>query len=353
MLRCTVCSSRINRLRTRRPEHPVKVWLERIWYRNEPPPLVLRCLAWLYGLIADAVAHRRRARAQSLPVPVIVVGNIAVGGTGKTPCVLWLVACLRELGYTPGVISRGYGGRGPFPHRVRVDDAASVCGDEPLLLVQRSAVPLAVAPDRVAAGRLLLSQQPDIDVLICDDGLQHYHLARDVEICVVDGARGHGNGWRLPAGPLRETPARVEQIALTLVNGAQAAPFGAHAQRFDLRLQAARNLATGERRPLSAFAGQRLHAVAGIGHPRRFFDALREAGLEISEHAFADHHAYRPADFSAFAAATVLMTEKDAVKCRSFAAPDMWAVPAELGFSAAAESLVRECLLKHLSAASV
>lgn len=329
----------------------MKDWLERIWYRSEPPPLPLRLLAAVYGCIADARARRQRGRAQSMLVPVIVVGNIAVGGTGKTPCVLWLVQCLRELGYTPGVISRGYGGRGPFPHRVRADDIAAVCGDEPLLLVRRTAVPMAVGPDRLAAARLLLDAQPQIDVLICDDGLQHYRMARDLEFCVIDGARGYGNGWRLPAGPLRELQARVGRVSLVLVNGADAAPYGGNALRFDLRLDDAVNLVSGECCPLSAFVGLPLHAIAGIGHPQRFFNALEQHGLNIRPQPFADHHVFSAADLARVDGAAVMMTEKDAVKCRQFATPNLWAVPATLHFDAAADSRMRQCLRKALVAA--
>ncbi len=330
----------------------MKDWLERIWYRSEPPPRVLRPLAALYGRIADARARRQHASAQSLPVPVIVVGNIAVGGTGKTPCVLWLVQCLRELGYTPGVISRGYGGSGPFPRLVRADDTAAICGDEPLLLVQRTAVPLAVAPDRLTAARLLLSQQPQVDVLICDDGLQHYRLARDLEFCVIDGARGYGNGWRLPAGPLREPPSRTQRVSRVLVNGADATSYGVNALRFDLRLDDAVNLSTGEQRPLSAFVDAPLYAIAGIGNPQRFFNALREHGLDIQAQAFEDHHVYSAADLVRTDDAVLLMTEKDAVKCRQFALPNLWAVPTTLHFDEAVEMRMRQYLQQALAAAT-
>lgn len=327
--------------------------LERLWYRAAPPPLLLRPLARLYGVIADSRARRQRDRAEVLPVPVIVVGNVAVGGTGKTPCVLWLVQCLREAGYTPGVVSRGYGGRGPFPRVVEAEDDPVTSGDEPLLLVRRAGVPLAVAPDRPAAAHLLLSRYPQVDVLLSDDGLQHYRLARDLEICVIDGQRGYGNGWRLPAGPLREPAGRAARAALILVNGADARAYGAQAQRFDLQLGDAINLVSGEHRPLSAFVGRPLHAVAGIGNPQRFFDALRGLGLEPRSRPFPDHHVYRVEDLVRADAAPLLMTEKDAVKCRAFADHDSWMVPVTLTFAAAAERRVRQCLLEALHAAKV
>lgn len=316
-------------------------WLQGIWWRSSPPPAPLAALTPLYRAISQRIAQGRRASAQRLPVPVLVVGNIAVGGTGKTPVTLWLVEQLRELGYRPGVLSRGYGGSGPFPALVTPQSAASAVGDEPLLMAQISGVPLAVAPQRVQAGQALLAAHPEVNVLICDDGLQHYALARDWECAVIDGTRGHGNGQLLPAGPLREPPSRLTQCQLLLVNGADAAPYGPQALRFDLHISQARNLATGECRPLSQFAHSPLHAVAGIGNPERFFSALRALGLNVHSYAFADHHAYQPSDLPA---ATVLMTEKDAVKCQAFAHPQLWAVPASLHMAADDAQRVRELL---------
>ncbi|MDM4770140.1 tetraacyldisaccharide 4'-kinase [Solimonas sp. SE-A11] len=312
----------------------MKAWLERVWYRSAPPPLWLRPLSRAYGAVAAHLADARRRQAQRLPVPVIVVGNVAVGGTGKTPSVLWLVEALRRAGHRPGILSRGYGGRGPFPMLVSPDTDPALCGDEPALMAQRSGVPLAVAPDRLAGGRLLLARHPGVDVLVCDDGLQHYRLARDLELCIVDGARGYGNGWLLPAGPLREPPARARAAALILVNGGDPAAFGATAIGFRLETAVAVNLANGEQRPLSAFGAADVHAIAGIGNPPRFFDGLRVRGLQLREHAFADHHAYVPADLEFGDGLPVLMTEKDAVKCRAFAQPHWWAVPADLSFVA-------------------
>lgn len=331
-------------------------WLERVWYRPAPPPPWLRPLSAVYGTVAQRVAERRRRLAQRLPVPVIVVGNVTVGGTGKTPCVLGLAALLQRLGHRPGLVSRGYGGRGPFPCEVSPDSDPRRCGDEPVLIAQRSGLPMMVAPDRVTAARALLQRHPDIDVLLCDDGLQHYALARDLEVCVIDGARGYGNGYLLPAGPLREPAARAAQAQLLLVNGADAAAYGERALRFDLVLQDAVNLATGERRSLAAFAGEIVDAVAGIGHPARFFASLRGCGLRLREHAFADHHAYRPADLAFPGGAPLLMTEKDAVKCRSFAQPHWWAVPAQLQFERGGEERVRagvEAAMRRSSPAGI
>lgn len=316
----------------------MKAWLERVWYRPEPPPLLLRPLSRAYGAVATHLAGSRKQQAQRLPVPVIVVGNVAVGGTGKTPSVLWLVQALKRLGHRPGILSRGYGGRGPFPFMVAPGADPSLCGDEPALMAERGGVPLAVAPDRLAAGRLLLERHPQTDVLVCDDGLQHYRLARDLELCIVDGARGYGNGWLLPAGPLREPPERARQAALILVNGGDASAFGDTAIGFRLATISAVNLRSGERRPLKDFQGAPVHAVAGIGNPARYFESLRGQGLQPREHAFADHHAYTAADLDFGDEAAVLMTEKDAVKCRAFARPQWWAVPAELAFEGEGEA---------------
>lgn len=311
----------------------MKAWLEGIWYRAAPPPAWLRPLSHIYGAVAEHLATKRRRQAQRLPVPVIVVGNVAVGGTGKTPSVLWLVAALRQAGHRPGILSRGYGGRGPFPMLVTADTDPALCGDEPALMAQRSGVPLVVAPDRLAAGRLLLERHPQLDVLVCDDGLQHYRLARDLELCVVDGTRGYGNGWLLPAGPLREPLARAQAATLILVNGGDPAAFGATAVGFRLETTMAVNLLTGEKRDLPEFGPSAIHAVAGIGNPARFFDSLRARGLQLHEHAFPDHHAYASAELAFSDGLPVLMTEKDAVKCRAFAQPHWWMVPAELRLS--------------------
>lgn len=322
-------------------------WLQSVWWRAAAPPAVLLPLAALYGSIAAALAKRRRARAQRLPVPVIVVGNIAVGGSGKTPVTLALIELLRDLGHTPGVLSRGYGGMGPFPLLVDTDTSPELAGDEPALIAQRSHAPVCVAPNRVEAGLALLREHPRVDVLICDDGLQHYALGRDLEFCVIDGRRGHGNGHRLPAGPLRETVARAQQCALQLVNGGDAMRFGAQAVGFALDMDHAIHLASGEQRPLAAFAGVPVDAVAGIGDPQRFFAQLQSLGLTVRGHAFADHHVYQERDFDFADRRPVLMTEKDAVKCRHLdiaAEGGIWSVPVTLRWSADGEARVRKCL---------
>lgn len=325
----------------------MKRWLERRWYSAESPPLVLQPLAALYGRVADRIAASKRAQAVRLPAPVVVVGNISVGGTGKTPVTLWLVEQAVALGFRPGVISRGYGGRAAaYPLRVTASTDPAECGDEPALIARRSGVPVAVAPDRVAAARRLI-EQDGVDLLIADDGLQHYRLARDLEFCVIDGTRGLGNGARLPAGPLREPAARLTGVDAVIVNGPLHAALPAHGRpqlTMQLGIDRAQALDSGELRPLSAFSGQTLHAVAGIGHPQRFFDALTAAGLVVIPQPFPDHHRFVAADLAFGDTAPVLMTEKDAVKCAAFARPGLWYVPAEARIGEADTALVQKLL---------
>lgn len=325
----------------------MKAWLEQRWYSTEPAPLPLRPLAALYGLIADRIAATTRAQAVRLPVPVIVVGNLSVGGTGKTPVTIWLVQQALALGFRPGVISRGYGGRAAqYPLRVTASSDPAACGDEPALIARRTRVPVAVAPDRVAAARLLI-EEGGVDLLIADDGLQHHRLARDLEFCVVDGARGLGNGARLPAGPLRDAPSRLASVDAVIVNGTLRSPLPAHGRpqfAMQLVIENALSLVDGDTRALSAFAGRTVHAVAGIGHPPRYFAALEAQGLVVIPQPFPDHHRYVPSDLAFGDDLPVLMTEKDAVKCAAFARQGLWCVPAEARFGEADTAHVRKLL---------
>nr|WP_246599009.1 tetraacyldisaccharide 4'-kinase [Methylogaea oryzae] len=299
-------------------------YAERRWYGDKPPVWLLP-LAGVYRGVAETKRRLYGAgllRGERLPVPVVVVGNISVGGVGKTPLTAWIVEFLRNAGYRPGVVSRGYGGKAQsWPQRVTADSDPALVGDEPVLIARRCGCPLAVAPRRAEAAKLLLA---DCDVIVADDGLQHYKLARDVEIAVVDGARRHGNGACLPAGPLREPVARLDSVDLVVCNGA-AAPG-----EFAMTLQGdtALNLADGSRRPLAEFDGP-LHALAGIGNPRRFFDHLRRAGLILDERPLPDHHAFSAADLEFGDERPVLMTEKDAVKCAALADARHWCVPVQ------------------------
>lgn len=294
------------------------------WYGTGRPPWWSWPLAALYGAVVRvrrALYRRGWLRSERLPAPVIVVGNLTAGGTGKTPLTLALAAALRARGRKPGVVSRGYGGDRRAPLLLGDAPDPAQVGDEPCL-IRAGGVPVAVGRDRPAAARLLLDA--GCDVLIADDGLQHYRLARDVEICVIDGVRRFGNGRLLPAGPLREPLARLGAVDFRVCNGGAAADGEIPMQ---LAGGSVRALADGHEQALRVFAGQRVHAVAGIGHPQRFFDSLREQGVAPIEHPFPDHHAFVPADLRFGDDLPVLMTEKDAIKCLGFAQPHWWSVP--------------------------
>ena len=311
--------------------------LVKAWYEGHPALALLRPLEALYR----SVVTRKRARFLAgegeiyrAPVPLIVVGNVTVGGTGKTPLILWLVEQCQARGLRVGVISRGYGAKPPsLPWRVRAEHSAEQAGDEPLLIVQRSGVPLMIDPDRSRAARALLAEE-SLDLLLSDDGLQHYRLARDVELVLIDAARGLGNGRCLPAGPLREPAERLQSVDACLYNGAPEDPPGGYA--FSLLPSALVNLRSGERRPLDHFPpGQAVHAVAGIGNPQRFFTTLEALHWRPVAHAFADHAAYSAELLNFSPALPLVMTEKDAVKCRPFAADDWWYLAVDAQPSAA------------------
>ncbi len=302
------------------------------WYGDAPAPAGMRALAAVYGALAGLRRGLYRIRLlapRRAGVPVIVVGNITAGGTGKTPVTIALVERLREAGYKPGVASRGYGRRDG--RTARWVDAATPTeegGDEPVLIARQTGIRVRVDRDRVAAARELA--RSGCDVVVCDDGLQHYRLHRDIEIEVIDGRRRYGNRRLLPAGPLREPVERAARCDFHVVNLADAAAEAGFGE-WPMRLQAecAVPLRGGRPRPLSAFAGQRVHAVAGIGNPGRFFDMLRGLGIGVVPHAFADHHRYQAGDFAFGSELPVLMTEKDAVKCAAFANDWFHSVPVE------------------------
>lgn len=298
-----------------------------IWYAQAPVPWWLAALVPLYRSLRwlHLLPWRQGWRiAPSLPVPVIVVGNLTVGGTGKTPSVIALVEYLRGQGWQPGVVSRGYGAKIRSATLLHAGHTPAEVGDEPCLIRQRSGVPVAVATRRTDAARQLLAQG-DVDIIIADDGLQNPSLARDIEICVVDGLRRFGNARLLPAGPLREPLARLGSVDLRICNGGEPG-HGEH--RMQLQAEHARRLGDdGQMVPLAQFTGQRVHAVAGIGNPQRFFDMLRSHGLDPVEHAYDDHHGFSVDDFIFAESLPVLMTEKDAVKAVRLDLADAWYVP--------------------------
>lgn len=290
--------------------------LNAIWYGAAPPPRLLRILEHGY---ARVVRWRTRISADMLPVPVVVVGNFTVGGTGKTPLIIAIVEHLRRIGRRPGVISRGYGRS--LKAAVSVDQASTAdqAGDEPLLISRRTRVPVQVDSDRLAAAKKLIAD--GCDVIVSDDGLQHHRLPRQLEIEVFDAIRGYGNGRLLPAGPLREVPRAVD---FRLGNGQSADSASVYGMQ--LAIGKCYRLHDGVQKDLSEFSGQAVQAVAGIGNPGRFFRTLTDAGLRITEHPFPDHHRYKASDLPD---GTVLMTDKDAVKCLVSKRTDLWSVPVE------------------------
>ncbi|MEW9572645.1 tetraacyldisaccharide 4'-kinase [Rhodanobacter sp. Si-c] len=298
--------------------------LQLAWYGTGRSPWWTWPLAVLYGALTALrrVLYRSGAlRHARLQVPVIVIGNLTAGGTGKTPLTIALAEALHARGFRPGVVSRGHGGRQREPMLLDGAPDPAAVGDEPCL-IRASGVPVAVGRDRPAAAQLLV--EDGCDVVIADDGLQHYRLARDVEICVIDGARRFGNGHLLPAGPLREPLRRLARVDFRVCNGAMP-----QAGEYPMQLAGgdAVTLDGAQRQPLSGFAGRRVHAVAAIGNPERFFSGLRNAGVEVIEHAFPDHHAFVAGELAFGDGLAVLMTDKDAVKCRGFAQPHWWRVP--------------------------
>ncbi len=314
-------------------------WFEREWQRLGGGALVFLPLAVIFWA---ASALRRAAYRSGLlepwkaPVPIVVVGNITAGGTGKTPLTIAIVELLKARGFTPGVVSRGYGSIPPteqdpsgvvrvFPERATPEHF----GDEPVMIARRCQVPVFISPDRPAAVRALLQAIPGIDVVVSDDGLQHYALARDVEIAVVDGELRFGNGLPLPSGPLREPVSRLRTVDAVVVNGGNSDLIPAPRQ-FAMHLGEERfvRIADREEREPREFAelvrGRDVAAIAGIAHPERFFSHLRRLGVTARTHAFPDHHLYRPADLKLPGAEAIVMTEKDAVKCAAFADERLW-----------------------------
>ncbi|MDC8757574.1 tetraacyldisaccharide 4'-kinase [Janthinobacterium fluminis] len=333
--------------------------LTRNWLRRGALACALWPLSLLFGALSAARAALFRAgvlKSARLPVPVVVVGNIFIGGTGKTPLTIWLVQALRERGLRPGVISRGHGSRDRSPRPVTPQSTPGEVGDEPLLIAQHGRCPVVVGRDRAAAGSALLAAYPDVDVLIADDGLQHYALQRDVEIVLFDG-RGVGNGWLLPAGPLREGPRRRRDF--TVVNtplltadlrAALAGPGGAAFQMQLLGEFAERLAERAERMPLALLAGggRRIVAAAGIGNPGRFFSMLKSAGVQCAELPLPDHHDFLDRPFADVDADIILITEKDAVKCAQIEYlkddPRLWVVPVTARIDAAlAQQIVEKC----------
>jgi len=304
--------------------------IARIWSGESPLWLLLLPLSWLYGLVSGTIRLCYRLgikKAWRAPVPVVVVGNLTAGGNGKTPVVIWLVEQLRQRGVRVGVVSRGYGGKADrYPLVLDQQTTTEQAGDEPVLIYQRTGAPVAVSPVRSDAVKALLAAH-DLQLIVTDDGLQHYRLARDKEIVVIDGVRRFGNGWWLPAGPMRERASRLRSVDAVITNGGEA-----RADEIPMRLQPglAVNLKSGERRPVDELPA--VVAMAGIGHPPRFFQTLADCSAAVENTvALADHQALSYAQVSGFIqpGQTLVMTEKDAVKCRAFADESWWYLPVD------------------------
>lgn len=312
-------------------------WLD-AGYRDAGWLKALRPLEWIYRAV---VAARRRAYVSGrkpvwrAPVPVIVVGNITLGGTGKSPLVAWLGRWLSEQGWRPGIVSRGYGGQAPrYPLYVGIDSIVANTGDEPLMLAQQTGLPVVVDPDRPRGARQLIAA--GCDIIIADDGLQHWALGRDIELLVVDGKRGFGNARCLPVGPLREPLSRLDEVDAVIVNGEPKQPLAVPSHRMHLQPARWRRLSDGFCHPANElpFSGS-VHALAGIGHPQRFFATLEALGVVFDAHPLPDHHRFTAADLDFGDDRPVVMTAKDAVKCRPFANDLCWALDVEACFEPA------------------
>jgi tetraacyldisaccharide 4'-kinase len=326
-------------------------WLTSRWYREAPPPPWLLPLSFAFGAVLAVRRHLYRSgllRVNRLPVPVVVVGNLSVGGTGKTPLTAWLVQRLVDAGAQPGIASRGYGAA---PSRgvvvVDLDSDPARVGDEPLLLRRLTGVPVCVAADRSAAARRLV--QEGCDLVVCDDGLQHLALGRDIELAVIDGRRGLGNGALLPAGPLRDPKSRLASVDAAIVNGGdgdiEGLAIAPRVLRMQLEAGDLQSLSGAGTRPVDWLQGRDVHAVTGIGNPQRFFAQLRGLGARVREHAFPDHHAFVAADVRFDDDLPVLMTAKDAVKCAPLADARHWCVPVVARLPADQEQWLLERIL--------
>ena len=328
---------------------PLTPGFEALWYANHPLRLALLPATFLYRLLAWLRREgykRGLLKIVQVAVPVVVVGNVSVGGTGKTPFVIWLAAQLKLSGRRVGIVTRGYRGKSAqWPRAVAPDADPAEVGDEPVLLARRTGCPVVAGPDRVAAAEALV-KTGRVDVVVADDGLQHYRLGRRFEIAVVDGVRGMGNGLCLPAGPLREPPARLQDVDAIVVNGGD---WG-HAGVFRGRAIVTRvyNLRDRRERSLESFKTSTVHAVAGIGNPQRFFDLLGDAGLDVIPHPLADHAELGTAELTFDEPGPVLITEKDAVKCEHVAPADVWCVVVDLEFDADSSARLMRLVLREI-----
>ena len=322
--------------------------LQYYWYHPNILLWFLLPISWLYCLV---VFIRRKLyqlnlkRSYDCQVPVVVIGNIVVGGSGKTPLLISLCEYLKTKGITPGVVSRGYGGDFIGVKQVTHTDSAKSVGDEPLMIYQCAGVPVVVGSDRVATVQYLIENN-SCDVVLSDDGLQHYRMKRDFEIAVVDASRRHGNGFCLPAGPLRERISRLDDVDMVVYNGADG--VASNECSYQLQTIGLQQLNGDDVKLISSLSDQSVHAVAGIGDPSRFFKQLQKDGVTIIEHAYPDHHDYQQNDFNGWSEECIIMTEKDAVKCRELSLNDAWVLSVKATFSDELESKLSTNLLPLL-----
>jgi tetraacyldisaccharide 4'-kinase len=323
-------------------------WLQNHWYRITPLHLILIPISLVFSALVAVrrVFYRDRILiSHQMLLPVIVVGNISVGGTGKTPLTLALAQQMIEHGWHPLIVSRGYKSISKRPQLAEPGMSALQSGDEPLLMARRNICPVWVGKDRVATARAALESHPQCDVVLCDDGLQHYRLQRDIEIAVIDGEREFGNGWQLPAGPLREPVSRLKTVDAVVVNGGDTGPgqFAMHLEGnvFHNLLDPTKTATAGE------FNKTGNHAVAGIGHPQRYFDHLATLGIVFTPHAFPDHHPYSANDLAFDDCDAILMTEKDAVKCAEFADARYWVLRVDAHIEPGLTDLILRKLESH------
>ncbi|PCJ85145.1 MAG: tetraacyldisaccharide 4'-kinase [Thiotrichaceae bacterium] len=323
--------------------------LEQYWYESSPVIWLLLPLSALYCLLVGIRRQLYKLKIKqsfSVDVPVIVIGNIVAGGSGKTPLLISLCDYARNNGLVPGVVSRGYGGSFTGLKQVDINDKAALVGDEPLMIHQKTKVPVVVGSDRVAAINHLLEHN-QCNVIFSDDGLQHYRMKRDFEIAVIDSSRRFGNGFCLPAGPLREPESRLNDVDMVVYNTTGSLEAEQHS--YSLQFSMVSPLKGGEARALSLFENKSVHAVAGIGHPQRFFKQLREMGVSVVEHAFSDHHQYQADDFAGWQSDCIIMTEKDAIKCSDLLLADAWVVNTSVQLSSALKAQFDVILLPVMS----
>ena len=323
-------------------------FIYRTWWQEERSWLAY--LLWPFSLLFAAIVFVRRVlyrfrffKTHHFSVPIVVVGNLTVGGNGKTPLVIYLAALLKQAGYAPAIVSRGYGAKKlSTPRTVLISDEADQVGDEPLLMAKRTECPVIIYPKRIEAIRYILAHYPTCNVIISDDGLQHYAMGRDIEIAVMDGLRLLGNQWLLPAGPLREPLSRLKQVDCVVYNGRSSDAYGFGMQLAAGPVTSIKNPQTHADRHV--FSPYVVHAVAGIGNPTSFFQTLRELRFRFFEHAFPDHYVFQPNDFEFGENSKIIMTEKDAMRCLAFATERYWFLPVAAVMDRAFDEMILEKL---------